>query len=588
MGASRKDLIAVRTDMRPGGDDAVLSRGNAAASGSMTGRMAATLPAAMGNLLMAAGSMSAGTVERLIRASRVGTSVRIVCSETIRHEHSSSAPAHAAPTAEGERPEDTQWDTAEQLQLTCLLSLSHEVLVAMLAHLDSAAHVSAANDSAAHHSTAHGPVEGDNTGHNDVEQKCGADTKVTAAESLVMAAVLLVPGQCERCPIALQRCIHTPANSSDDGAGDGASSPAPSTFTAPSTPASHIQLANYIQMDLRALCERANAMAQREGIQRSRALLFSPVESSPAAYFPVSLTPAVNPPSVNPPAAGTPRADHSAAEYLAANPPASKRSFLRRISRVDAHHDEHHGEYRSKHRGKHRSERHGVFRTAHDGARRRHAHSTKTEDSTIDFSRRDFFNLLALHTPEPISKALSAVTPERAALLAVLPDVRLPYPHIRTQLPQRASCPSAMASSAHTSTENASAENSPASAASLLCTGCHICADLCPTDALIWDDSSPAGTLTAYPQRCTSCCACIERCPESILEFSSEGASQPVLIAHVVPHTCSRCGAELLPHEDQLCNRCTSRADVIADMWSQVLPSHAPIPSHAPVSPVGE
>lgn len=47
-----------------------------------------------------------------------------------------------------------------------------------------------------------------------------------------------------------------------------------------------------------------------------------------------------------------------------------------------------------------------------------------------------------------------------------------------------------------------------------LCTGCHRCVDVCPTQAL----AQVAGkAILAYPERCTYCTACEDVCPEDAI-----------------------------------------------------------------------
>jgi ferredoxin len=47
-----------------------------------------------------------------------------------------------------------------------------------------------------------------------------------------------------------------------------------------------------------------------------------------------------------------------------------------------------------------------------------------------------------------------------------------------------------------------------------LCTGCHRCVDVCPTQALIQLDGK---AVLRYPERCTYCSACEEVCPEGAI-----------------------------------------------------------------------
>jgi 2-oxoglutarate ferredoxin oxidoreductase subunit delta len=47
-----------------------------------------------------------------------------------------------------------------------------------------------------------------------------------------------------------------------------------------------------------------------------------------------------------------------------------------------------------------------------------------------------------------------------------------------------------------------------------LCTGCHRCVELCPTQAL---DQVDGKAFLRYPEKCTYCSACEEICPEGAI-----------------------------------------------------------------------
>ena len=60
-----------------------------------------------------------------------------------------------------------------------------------------------------------------------------------------------------------------------------------------------------------------------------------------------------------------------------------------------------------------------------------------------------------------------------------------------------------------------------------LCTGCHRCVDVCPTQVLV----QVAGkAFLAFPERCTYCTACEDVCPEDAI-------SLPFLIVLAPPTT---------------------------------------------------
>ena len=47
-----------------------------------------------------------------------------------------------------------------------------------------------------------------------------------------------------------------------------------------------------------------------------------------------------------------------------------------------------------------------------------------------------------------------------------------------------------------------------------LCTGCHLCVDTCPTQAL---DQRDEKAFLRYPDLCTYCTACEDICPEGAI-----------------------------------------------------------------------
>ncbi|MCL4863296.1 MAG: 4Fe-4S binding protein [Caldilineaceae bacterium] len=48
------------------------------------------------------------------------------------------------------------------------------------------------------------------------------------------------------------------------------------------------------------------------------------------------------------------------------------------------------------------------------------------------------------------------------------------------------------------------------------CTGCHLCVDACPTQAL---DQINGKAFLRYPDRCTYCADCEELCPEGAISL---------------------------------------------------------------------
>ena len=46
------------------------------------------------------------------------------------------------------------------------------------------------------------------------------------------------------------------------------------------------------------------------------------------------------------------------------------------------------------------------------------------------------------------------------------------------------------------------------------CIGCHLCVDICPTQALVQHN---AIAVVRYPERCTYCTLCEDLCPENAI-----------------------------------------------------------------------
>lgn len=46
------------------------------------------------------------------------------------------------------------------------------------------------------------------------------------------------------------------------------------------------------------------------------------------------------------------------------------------------------------------------------------------------------------------------------------------------------------------------------------CTGCERCVDICPTQALAYEDGK---AVLAFPDRCTYCTVCEDICPENAI-----------------------------------------------------------------------
>ena len=54
------------------------------------------------------------------------------------------------------------------------------------------------------------------------------------------------------------------------------------------------------------------------------------------------------------------------------------------------------------------------------------------------------------------------------------------------------------------------------------CTGCGLCAKLCPTCAITLHDGHPV-----WEDNCTHCMACITRCPAEAIEYGKKSLGKP-------------------------------------------------------------
>ena len=54
------------------------------------------------------------------------------------------------------------------------------------------------------------------------------------------------------------------------------------------------------------------------------------------------------------------------------------------------------------------------------------------------------------------------------------------------------------------------------------CTGCGLCAKLCPTCTITLHDGHPV-----WEDNCTHCMACITRCPAEAIEYGKKSLGKP-------------------------------------------------------------
>lgn len=99
------------------------------------------------------------------------------------------------------------------------------------------------------------------------------------------------------------------------------------------------------------------------------------------------------------------------------------------------------------------------------------------------------------------------------------------------------------------------------------CTGCGLCASVCPNDA--WRTSTVGSTRTISHREkvCLDCGACRAACPESVIyrTESSPATMQNVAIERAIVHgaKCRRCRAYVPPGSGELCDNCKKHSTLM-------------------------
>lgn len=109
------------------------------------------------------------------------------------------------------------------------------------------------------------------------------------------------------------------------------------------------------------------------------------------------------------------------------------------------------------------------------------------------------------------------------------------------------------------------------------CTGCGLCADLCPTGALSMGGDRGRPELLWKPAHCSRCDLCLEACPREAIRFLPGVEAERVAretatsLRRFHRHLCPECGdAFLSPGPDARCPGCSKREKCVEDLVEMI------------------
>ncbi|MGI6449301.1 MAG: 4Fe-4S dicluster domain-containing protein [Desulfitobacteriia bacterium] len=97
------------------------------------------------------------------------------------------------------------------------------------------------------------------------------------------------------------------------------------------------------------------------------------------------------------------------------------------------------------------------------------------------------------------------------------------------------------------------------------CTGCGVCAKICPQGALSQEQKQGKIRLIYEPLKCVQCARCIDICgPKALsfeyINFSSKYLRGKILIIETMARSCLKCGKQIFhKNEPQLCMACAAK-----------------------------
>jgi len=104
------------------------------------------------------------------------------------------------------------------------------------------------------------------------------------------------------------------------------------------------------------------------------------------------------------------------------------------------------------------------------------------------------------------------------------------------------------------------------------CSGCGICAHVCPTGAIAHEEQSGCAVVDFRPSWCTNCDLCREACPEGAIRFAEQVAladavdDERHVLARVGMSECHACGTTIRAGNKKLCPTCEKRQVLLVNV----------------------